>query len=92
MTTPRYVGVTAIKALGWPAALTQLWPPCAPAYVRQLIPPAGTRRRIARPLDAAGNRIDRLLGRLKQFRRLATRYDKTASGYRGLVQFVCAML
>lgn len=58
--------------------------------------PSQPRRRIARPVDAAcyrqRNRIERLMSRLKQFRRLATRYDKTASSYLGFVHFVCAIL
>lgn len=58
--------------------------------------PSQSRRRTVRPLDAAcyrqRNRIERLMSRLKQFRRLATRYDKTASSYLGFVHFVCALL
>jgi putative transposase len=54
------------------------------------------RRRIARPVDVEcyrqRNQIERLMSRLKQFRRLATRYDNTASSYLGFVHFVCAML
>jgi transposase len=38
------------------------------------------------------NRIERLMGRLKQFRRLTTRYDNTASSYLGFMHFVCALL
>ena len=30
------------------------------------------------------NRVERLINRLKQFRRLATRYDKRAENYRAL--------
>ncbi|MGI4763358.1 MAG: IS5/IS1182 family transposase, partial [Janthinobacterium lividum] len=30
--------------------------------------------------------------RLKQFRRLATRYDKTASSFLGMVHFISALL
>ena len=62
----------------------------------QAVIPSQSRRRIARPVDAAcyrqRNQIERLMGRLKQFRRLATRYDKTASSYLGFVHFVCALL
>lgn len=54
------------------------------------------RRRITWLVDLAcyrqRNRIERLMSRLKQFSRLATRYDRTASGYLGFVHFVCAML
>ena len=58
--------------------------------------PSQPRRRVARSVDLVcyrqRNRIERLMGRLKQFRRLATRYDKTASSYLGFVHFVCALL
>ena len=58
--------------------------------------PSQPRRRMARPVDRAcyrqRNRIERLMSRLKQFRRLATRYDKTASSYLGFVHFVCALM
>jgi transposase len=40
------------------------------------------------PFDSAiyrlRNRVERLINRLKQFRRLATRYDKRAANYRAL--------
>jgi len=58
--------------------------------------PSQPRRRVPRPVDLAGyrqrNQIERLMSRLKQFRRLATRYDKTASSYLGFVHFVCTLL
>jgi putative transposase len=57
--------------------------------------PSQPRRRVARPVDVVcyrqRNRIERLMSRLKQFRRLATRYDKTASSYLGFVHFVCTV-
>jgi transposase len=47
--------------------------------------PSRVNRRVTRPLDAAAcarrNVIERLFGRLKEFRRVATRYDKTAASY-----------
>ena len=58
--------------------------------------PSQPRRRVARPVDLVGYRqrtqMERLMSRLKQFRRLATRYDRTASSYLGFVHFVCALL
>ena len=58
--------------------------------------PSQPRRRVARSVDLVcyrqRNRIERLMSRLKQFRRVATRYDKTASSYLGFVHFVCAIL
>jgi transposase len=47
--------------------------------------PARLRRRITRSLDAAAYRernvVERWFGRLKQYRRVATRYDKTVCSY-----------
>lgn len=60
-----------------------------------VIPVQAPRRR-PRALDQLAyrqrNRIERLMSRLKQFRRLATRYDKTACSYLGFVHFICALL
>jgi hypothetical protein len=38
------------------------------------------------------NKIERFFSRLKPFRRLATRYEKTASSFLGMVHFVSALL
>jgi putative transposase len=58
--------------------------------------PSQPRRWVAQPVDLLccrqRNRIERLMSRLKQFRRLATRYDKTASSYLGFVHFICILL
>ncbi|MGI4734452.1 MAG: IS5 family transposase [Janthinobacterium lividum] len=58
--------------------------------------PSPPRRHVPRVVDLTcyrqRNQIERLMSRLKQFRRLATRYDKTASSYLGFVHFVCALL
>lgn len=55
----------------------------------QAVVPARARRRHARLLDAeayrARNVIERWFGRLKQYRRVATRYDKTSRSYASLV-------
>jgi putative transposase len=37
-------------------------------------------------------KVERFFNRLKQFRRLATRYDKTANSFLGMVHFVSALL
>lgn len=53
--------------------------------MRAVIPSRANRRR-PRTHDAAyreRNVIERFFGRLKQFRRIATRYDKTAASYEG---------
>ncbi len=38
------------------------------------------------------NRIERMFNRLKQFRRIATRYDKTRCSYEGLLNLAAAMI
>ena len=38
------------------------------------------------------NRVERLIGRLKQFRRLATRYEKLAVTFLALVHVVAALV
>jgi len=49
-------------------------------------------RLIDRNLYRDRNKIERFFSRLKQFRRLATRYDKTASSFLGMVHFISAIL
>ena len=49
-------------------------------------------RAIDRNLYRDRNKVERFFGRLKQFRRLATRYDKTASSFLGMLHFVSALL
>lgn len=55
----------------------------------QAVVPSRARRRQPRLLDAeayrARNVIERWFGRLKQYRRIATRYDKTSRSYASLV-------
>jgi len=38
------------------------------------------------------NRIERMLGRIKQFRRIATRYDKTPLSFLGFLHLAAARL
>ena len=49
-------------------------------------------RQIDRNLYRARNKVERFFRRRKQFRRLATRYDKTASSFLGMLHFVSALL
>lgn len=49
-------------------------------------------RRIDRNLYRDRNKIERFFSRLKRFRRLATRYEKTASSFLGMLHFVSALL
>jgi transposase len=48
------------------------------------------------PFDRAAyrerNRVERLINRLKQFRRVATRYEKRAENYLAMVQVVSILL
>jgi transposase len=60
-----------------------------------IIPPKITRREPA-PCDFRRyrdrNRIERMFNRLKQFRRIATRYDKTSKSYLGFLSLAAAKL
>ena len=62
----------------------------------QAVIPSKKNRRVQRVIDRHlyrdRNKIERFFSRLKQFRRLATRYDKTASSFLGMVHFVSALL
>ena len=55
----------------------------------EVVIPTRANRVVSRSIDAEvyrrRNVIERWFGRLKQFRRIATRYDKTQSSYRGFV-------
>ena len=58
--------------------------------------PANPARKEPVPLDRElyrlRNRVERLVNRLKQFRAVATRYDKTAESYLALVQLAASRL
>ena len=62
----------------------------------QVVIPSKKNRRTGRVIDRNlyrdRNTVERFFSRLKQFRRLATRYDKTASSFLGMVHFVSALL
>ena len=62
----------------------------------QVVIPSKKNRNVARLIDTNlyrdRNKIERFFSRLKQFRRLATRYEKTASSFLGMVHFVSALL
>lgn len=53
-------------------------------------------RKVQEPVDdfiyAMRNRIEQCFSKLKNFRRLATRYDKTADSYLGFVQIAAIHL
>ena len=59
-----------------------------------VIPPM-RHRRVQRPYDrnlyADRNKVERLFGRLKHYRRVATRYEKTAQSYLAMVQVAAIM-
>lgn len=58
--------------------------------------PTRRNRKVQLPVDdhiyALRNRIERCFNKLKNFRRLATRYDKTAASYLGFVQIAAIRL
>ena len=58
--------------------------------------PSRSTRRYPRELDAAAyarrNVVERWFGRMKVFRRIATRYDKTAGSYLGFVAAGAALV
>jgi len=64
-------------------------------HIQTVIPSTATRT-IPYPLDrkayARRNLIERLVGKLKQFRRVATRYDKLAAHYLAFVQIASLMI
>ena len=58
--------------------------------------PANPARKEPAPLDRElyrlRNRVERLVNRLKQFRALATRYDKTAESFLAFVRLTAALV
>ena len=51
-----------------------------------------TQREIDRELYKDRNKIERFIGRIKHYRRIATRYEKTARNYLALLHLVGAMV
>lgn len=47
---------------------------------------------LSRPAYRERNRAERLVGRLKQFRRVATRYDKLAATFLGFVHLALTVI
>lgn len=70
------------------------------AYVTSLeadavIPPKNNRteqREIDRELYKDRNKVERFIGRIKHYRRVATRYEKTARNYLAMLHLVSAMV
>jgi transposase len=62
----------------------------------QAVIPSRVNRKTLRRYDAVAYRtrnvIERFFGRLKQYRRVATRYDKTALSYLGFVAMAAALI
>ena len=62
----------------------------------QAVIPSRVNRKTPRRHDAIAYRtrnvIERFFGRLKQYRRVATRYDKTALSYLGFVAMAAALI
>lgn len=60
-----------------------------------VIPPKKNRtepREIDRELYKDRNKIERLIGRIKHYRRVATRYEKRARNYLAMLHLVSAMV
>jgi len=53
---------------------------------------AVVKRRLDKAAYAERNRIERFIGKLKQFRRIATRYDKLAEAFMAFVQLTSAVI
>ena len=49
-------------------------------------------RPLDRPTYRERNRVERLVNRLKQYRRIATRYDKRAAHFLGMLTLACVLL
>lgn len=62
----------------------------------QAVIPPRSNRKFQRDYDQQAyrkrNLIERLFNKLKQFRRIATRYDKTATSYLGFVYLAATLL
>jgi len=61
---------------------------------KAVIPPRANRiepRRFSRKLYRRRNLIERFFNRIKQYRRIATRYDKLDASYLSFVQLACAV-
>jgi transposase len=60
-----------------------------------VIPPRSNRlnpRSFDRHIDKSRNLIERFFNRIKQFRRIATRYDKLAQSFLSFVHLACAFV
>jgi transposase len=60
-----------------------------------VVPPKRNRRRqhaYDKALYKERNRVERFFSRIKQCRRIATRYDKLAETFMGFVKLACIML
>ena len=80
----------------WPATRwdTAALPPGARLHRRPVIPSESKCRqlRVDREAYRQRNRIERLINRLKQFRRIATRYEKRGTNYLAMVMLGMILL
>lgn len=62
----------------------------------QAVIPSRKRRRQAREIDRElykdRNKVERFIGRIKHYRRVATRYEKTGRNYLAMLHLVSAMV
>jgi transposase, IS4 family len=58
--------------------------------------PAKKNRKVGRPLNRElykdRNKVERFFGRIKHYRRIATRYEKTARNYMSMLHLVSTMV
>lgn len=89
--TPNADAVIADKGYDSDALVAQI----APMQADAIIPPRSNRK-APRDYDKhrykARNLVERLFNRLKQFRRIATRYDKLAAHFAAMVRCGCILL
>lgn len=66
----------------------EIFPPCVRKGIEPVVPPKSNFRnpwRYNRNIYLYRNEIERLFNRLKNFRRIATRYDKLDTSYSGFI-------
>lgn len=90
---PRLRPVAVVGDKGYTGRVRRQW--CHRHHVRAVIAHLTTERR-QEPFDRAlyreRNQVERLINRLKQFRRVATRYDKLGEVYQAIVTIAAILL
>ncbi len=87
----RPVALAGDKGYSYPSARAEL----RRRGVRAVIPTRSNQPhqpRFDRSADRARNKVERAIGRLKQFRRVATRYEKRAVNYLAMVKLAAVLV